>query len=88
MRGFAAMNKLKKEALKVIAAGMSQEEIAGLRTMFQVRLCRIQLCVTCSCNSEGTSKACTHGIPGGDRGTYYPYNTETIQVIAASMCQN
>ncbi|KAL0030994.1 hypothetical protein WJX79_007525 [Trebouxia sp. C0005] len=35
MRGFAAMNKLKKEALKVIAAGMSQEEIAGLRTMFQ-----------------------------------------------------
>ena len=36
MRGFAAMNKLKKEALKVIAAGMSQEEIAGLRTMFQV----------------------------------------------------
>lgn len=38
MRGFAAMNKLKKEALKVIAAGMSQEEIAGLRTMFKVRL--------------------------------------------------
>lgn len=38
MRGFAAMNKLKKEALKVIAAGMSQEEIAGLRTMFQVLL--------------------------------------------------
>ncbi len=37
MRGFAAMNKLKKEALKVIAAGMSQEEIAGLRTMFQVQ---------------------------------------------------
>ena len=36
MRGFAAMNKLKKEALKVIAAGMSQEEIAGLRTMFKV----------------------------------------------------
>ena len=42
MRGFAAMNKLKKEALKVIAAGMSQEEIAGLRTMFQVSLPRHQ----------------------------------------------
>lgn len=26
------MSKLKKEALKVIAAGMSQEEMAGLRT--------------------------------------------------------
>ena len=36
MRGFAAMNKLKKEALKVIAAGMTSEEIAGLRSMFQV----------------------------------------------------
>eukprot|EP00891_Asterochloris_glomerata_P005079 jgi/Astpho2/5079/Aster-08016 len=35
MRGFAAMNKLKKEALKVIAAGMTSEEIAGLRSMFQ-----------------------------------------------------
>ena len=36
MRGFAAMNKLKKEALKVIAAGMTSEEIAGLRSMFHV----------------------------------------------------
>lgn len=37
MRGFLNMNKLKKEALKVIAMGMSPEEIAGLRSMFQVR---------------------------------------------------
>ena len=37
MRGFAGMNKLKKEALKVIATGMSPEEIAGLRALFQVR---------------------------------------------------
>ncbi len=37
MRGFLNMNKLKKEALKVIAMGMSPEEIAGLRAMFQVR---------------------------------------------------
>ncbi|KAK9917210.1 hypothetical protein WJX75_001895 [Coccomyxa subellipsoidea] len=35
MRGFLNMNKLKKEALKVIAGGMSPEEIAGLRSMFQ-----------------------------------------------------
>ncbi|KAK9805672.1 hypothetical protein WJX72_011131 [[Myrmecia] bisecta] len=35
MRGFAAMNKLKKEALKVIASSMSPEEIAGLRSLFQ-----------------------------------------------------
>ena len=37
MRGFAGMNKLKKEALKVIATGMSPEEIAGLRALFQAR---------------------------------------------------
>lgn len=36
MRGFMNMNKLKKEALKVIAGGMSPEEIAGLRSLFQV----------------------------------------------------
>ena len=36
MRGFAGMNKLKKEALKVIATGMSPEEIAGLRALFEV----------------------------------------------------
>jgi len=34
MRGFAGMNKLKKEALKVIATGMSPEEIAGLKALF------------------------------------------------------
>ena len=38
MRGFAGMNKLKKEALKVIATGMSPEEIAGLKALFVVRL--------------------------------------------------
>ena len=69
MRGFAAMNKLKKEALKVIAAGMSQEEIAGLRTMFQVtpthlhtpchslQCCQIsvrfQNCRSCQCCCKG-----------------------------------
>ena len=37
MRGFAGMNRLKREALRVIAAGMSPEEIAGLRALFQVR---------------------------------------------------
>jgi calcium-dependent protein kinase len=35
LRGFAGMNKLKKEAMKVIAGGMSPEEIAGLRTIFE-----------------------------------------------------
>ena len=40
MRGFAGMNKLKKEALKVIAAGMSPEEIAGLHALFQARRAR------------------------------------------------
>ena len=38
MQGFLHMNKLKKEALKVMAAGMSPEEIAGLRSLFQVSL--------------------------------------------------
>lgn len=38
MRNFAGMNKLKKEALKVIATGMSEEEIAGLRSLFQVHI--------------------------------------------------
>ena len=35
MRGFAGMNKLKKEALKVIATGLSPEEIKGLRVIFE-----------------------------------------------------
>ena len=38
MQGFLHMNKLKKEALKVMATGMSPEEIAGLRSLFQVWL--------------------------------------------------
>ena len=38
MQGFLHMNKLKKEALKVMAAGMSPEEIAGLRSLFQASL--------------------------------------------------
>lgn len=37
MRGFAGMNKFKKEALKVVATTLSPEEIAGLRSLFQVR---------------------------------------------------
>ena len=36
MRAFAGMNKLKKEALRIIATGISAEEIAGLRAIFQV----------------------------------------------------
>lgn len=35
IRGFAAMNKLKKEALKVIAANLPDEEIVGLKEMFE-----------------------------------------------------
>ena len=38
MRVFAGMNKLKKEALKVIATGMSPEEIVGLKALFEVKL--------------------------------------------------
>ncbi|KIY98461.1 calcium-dependent protein kinase [Monoraphidium neglectum] len=34
MRGFAAMNKLKKEALKVIALNLPAAEIEGLKEMF------------------------------------------------------
>ena len=34
IRGFAAMNKLKKEALKVIAENLPKEEIEGLKQMF------------------------------------------------------
>lgn len=34
IKGFAAMNKLKKEALKVIAENMPKEEIEGLKQMF------------------------------------------------------
>jgi calcium-dependent protein kinase len=37
MRGFSAMNKLKKEALKLIASNMEPEQIAGLRSIFVVR---------------------------------------------------
>eukprot|EP01025_Chloroclados_australasicus_P049366 TRINITY_DN5618_c1_g1_i1.p1 TRINITY_DN5618_c1_g1~~TRINITY_DN5618_c1_g1_i1.p1 ORF type:complete len:498 (-),score=89.57 TRINITY_DN5618_c1_g1_i1:1369-2862(-) len=35
IKGFAAMNKLKKEALRVIALNLPAEEIAGLKAMFQ-----------------------------------------------------
>ncbi|ANM67379.1 calcium-dependent kinase-like protein [Arabidopsis thaliana] len=35
MKQFRAMNKLKKLALKVIAEGLSEEEIKGLKTMFE-----------------------------------------------------
>ncbi|KAE8717065.1 Calcium-dependent protein kinase 1 [Hibiscus syriacus] len=36
MKQFSAMNKLKKMALKVIAQGLSEEEIAGLKEMFKM----------------------------------------------------
>lgn len=53
MRGFLNMNKLKKEALKVIAGGMSPEEIAGLRSMFQVGAAVVQTrWFPCSQNSH------------------------------------
>eukprot|EP00803_Ostreobium_quekettii_P001566 evm.model.scf_1195.4 EVM.evm.TU.scf_1195.4 scf_1195:38509-47423(+) len=35
IRGFTAMNRLKKEALKVMAANLPEEEIAGLRVQFE-----------------------------------------------------
>jgi len=35
IKGFAAMNKLKKEALKVIAFNLPVEQIVGLREMFE-----------------------------------------------------
>eukprot|EP01025_Chloroclados_australasicus_P022122 TRINITY_DN2296_c0_g1_i1.p2 TRINITY_DN2296_c0_g1~~TRINITY_DN2296_c0_g1_i1.p2 ORF type:complete len:497 (-),score=108.07 TRINITY_DN2296_c0_g1_i1:352-1842(-) len=35
IKGFAAMNKLKKEALRIIALNLPAEEIAGLKAMFQ-----------------------------------------------------
>eukprot|EP01026_Neomeris_dumetosa_P039070 TRINITY_DN31_c9_g1_i4.p1 TRINITY_DN31_c9_g1~~TRINITY_DN31_c9_g1_i4.p1 ORF type:complete len:498 (-),score=83.19 TRINITY_DN31_c9_g1_i4:347-1840(-) len=35
IKGFAAMNRLKKEALRVIALNLPAEEIAGLKAMFQ-----------------------------------------------------
>jgi calcium-dependent protein kinase len=35
LKQFRAMNKLKKLALKVIAEGLSEEEIKGLKTMFE-----------------------------------------------------
>lgn len=34
IRGFAAMNRLKKEALKVIAGNLPVDEIVGLKEMF------------------------------------------------------
>lgn len=34
IRGFAAMNKLKKEALKIIATSLQPEEITGLKELF------------------------------------------------------
>ena len=62
MRGFAAMNKLKKEALKVIAAGMSQEEIAGLRTMFQVQVHARRCCFYSTSSNEHAARECDLGL--------------------------
>lgn len=35
-QGFSAMNKLKRKALLLIASKMAPEEVAGLRSIFQV----------------------------------------------------
>jgi len=35
LKGFTAMNHLKKEALKIIAVNLPKEEIKGLQKMFQ-----------------------------------------------------
>ena len=35
LKGFTAMNKLKKEALKVMAVNLPKEEIQGMKKMFQ-----------------------------------------------------
>lgn len=37
LQGFSAMNKLKRAALLLIASKMAPEEVAGLRSIFQVR---------------------------------------------------
>ena len=39
MRVFANHNMFKKKALQVIASTMNAEEIAGLRSLFQVIIC-------------------------------------------------
>ena len=76
MRGFAGMNKLKKEALKVIAAGMSPEEIAGLHALFQARRARAwaRVLLHGACRPRG-SPACTpcsrRGALGPGLGFYY-----------------
>lgn len=36
MQGFSAMNKLKQQALYILAKNMAPAEVAGLRAIFQV----------------------------------------------------
>ncbi|CAA7015259.1 unnamed protein product [Microthlaspi erraticum] len=40
MKQFSEMNKFKKMALRVIAESLSEEEIAGLKEMFNIGRCR------------------------------------------------
>lgn len=42
MQGFSAMNKLKQQALFILAKNMAPAEVAGLRAIFQVR-CRLRM---------------------------------------------
>lgn len=70
IRGFAAMNKLKKEALKVIAANLPDEEITGLREMFEAmdkdgRCGQQHTCTTqsvCRLHRIGCLAACTQPL--------------------------
>ena len=39
LQGFSAMNQLKRKALLLIANNMAPEEVAGLRSIFQVGDC-------------------------------------------------
>lgn len=39
MQGFSAMNKLKQQALYILAKNMAPAEVAGLRAIFQVPPC-------------------------------------------------
>lgn len=62
IRGFAAMNKLKKEALKVIAANLPAEEIVGLKEMFEA-MDKDGRCVTPQPRTNDGSRKCGVGMP-------------------------
>ena len=70
MRAFAGMNKLKKEALRIIATGISAEEIAGLRSIFQVQQTRSLACAGAALLRW--SPTCTHCLTCGVKSTMFP----------------